>query len=383
MATEDHNWHEIMNFGLLRSDFDLLSFSLKEHLFLSRQPTGTVSVTHPEVRKILLRAFAEIRIPQIKENYSNGNLAEAFARTLLWLLKGFPILILDPNDVSLKRLAAPFFSAAFERMNQLQDDLDRQNKTLQQRNYPVQVRMEKDYLPLFYLDGNERRRLERNTISTAIPPETLSPSALLRPLLQDFLFPTLAYVGGPAEIAYFAQLHPWYETMGIEQPKLFPRVSATLLPEITRKFLQAKGFQAGELFLKEDNLLDSLLSRSEFEQMKKTLREAKKSVEAHLTQIKESAGALDKTLKKSMETAERKINYQLQKVERKTFSALKRKNDVLYRQLVKARNVIYPGEKLQERYLNIFSFSTRLPDLIQELYQKIDPEVKGHQWIEI
>jgi bacillithiol synthase len=98
MATEDHNLHEITNFALLKQNNELLQFSLKEHLFLKREPAGTVKTENEEIRKILIRAFTEIKIPEIRSFYSASNLAQAFARTLLWLLKDFPILILDPSD---------------------------------------------------------------------------------------------------------------------------------------------------------------------------------------------------------------------------------------------------------------------------------------------
>src|SRR5262249_1464692 len=93
MASEDHNWHEILNLNLLRPDFNLQSYSLKDHLFMKRQPTGAIPVSHPEVKRILLRVFHDFQLPEIKKIYSQGTLAEAFARTLLWLLRDFPILI--------------------------------------------------------------------------------------------------------------------------------------------------------------------------------------------------------------------------------------------------------------------------------------------------
>jgi uncharacterized protein YllA (UPF0747 family) len=95
------------------------------------------------------------------------------------------------------------------------------------------------------------------------------------------------------------------------------------------------------------------------------------------------AAEIEPTLAKAFETSERKINYQLQKMERKTLLAIRRKNDLLAQQIRKAKNVIYPDEKLQERFLNIFSYSSRLPDLIQATYAKLDFNAKGHQWIPI
>ncbi|MGH9858298.1 MAG: bacillithiol biosynthesis protein BshC, partial [Acidobacteriota bacterium] len=162
MATEDHNLHEITNFALLKQNNELLQLSLKEHLFLKREPAGTVKTENEEIRKILIRAFKEIKIPEIRSFYSGSTLSQAFARTLLWLLKDFPILIVDPSDPSLKKLASPFFEKIVDKVNDLLELLDRQNTKLKERNYPVQVKMEEDRLPLFRIEKNERIPVHRD-----------------------------------------------------------------------------------------------------------------------------------------------------------------------------------------------------------------------------
>jgi len=382
-ASEDHNWHEVFHLALLDPDLQLHTFSLKEHLFLKRQPTGSVPTSHEEVRKILLRAFAQIRVPEIKDFYSSGNVAGAFAKTLLWLLRDLPILIVDPSDPELKKLASPFFASFFDRSNLLLELLRKQNDSLQELHYPVQVKMEDGSLPLFEVNGENRKHVNATQPFRQIPIEKLSPAALLRPLMQDFLFPTLAYVGGPAEIAYFAQLHPWYQAMNIQQPWLLPRASITLLPAATRAFLSSRNLKPEEFFMKEDTLLDALINSSELTTLKQEIKSLRESAEQHLGKMKTTAHEVDPTLKKSLDTIERKFHYQLDKAERKSIIAARRKNDLLSQQIRKVRNVIYPEEKLQERALSIFSFSTRLPDLIQEVYRKFDPDAKGHQWIDI
>jgi len=383
MASEDHNMHEIANFALLKPDFEIQNFSLKEHFFLNRQPTGSVSAGNPEIRKILLRALSEIKVPRLKECYSSGTLAQAFARTLLWLLHDFPILILDPSDPELKKLAAPFFAKFFERKHRLLQLLREQNEKLKARHYPVQVKMEENVLPLFFIQNGERSHMTVDTPTNAITPEALSPSALLRPLFQDFLFPTLAYVGGPAEIAYFAQLHPWYEAMDMKQPRLLSRASLTLLPAATKAFLDSKKLKPEEFFIREDILLDALLNNRSLNLIRAEIQQLNETMKQRLENIKNIAAEIEPTLAKSIETSERKVQYQIQKMEKKAFFAAKRKDQTLFQQVRSAKNVIYPDEKVQERHINIFSFSSRLPELLQEIYEKIELPAKGHQWIEI
>lgn len=383
MASEDHNWHEVMNLALLKEDFSLLEFSLKEHFFLQRRPTGGIPTSHPEARKILLRCFHEMNLPMVREFYSEGTLAQAFARTLLWLMRDYPILIVDPSDPELKQLAAPFFKRFFERSDSLMTQLDQQNRDLEKRNYPVQVKMEEGALPLFKVNGDERKHVPRGASTDTLPPETLSPSALLRPLFQDYLFPTLAYIGGPAEIAYFGQLHPWYATMEIEQPRLIPRASLTLLPSATVNFLKSKNLNPEDLYTREDILFDALLRDRDLESARKEIHELGSVVKERFTRIQEGAGKIEGTLKKAVQTSGRKIEYQLEKLERKALIAARRKDVLLSEQIRKAKHVLYPGDKLQERHLNVFSFASRLPELIHEVYEKIDVEVRSHQWIKI
>jgi len=192
MATEDHNLNEIASFALLKQNHDLLQFSLKEHLFLKRQPAGTVKTDNEEIRKILIRAFQEIKRQEVKSFYSGTTLSHAFARTLLWLLRDFPILIVDPSDPYLKNIASPFFDKLVDKVNYLLDVLHRQNSRLKERKYPVQVQMEEDRLPLFKIQNQERIPVKRG--ETDLKPETLSPSALLTS------FPRLDTSVGPQKL---------------------------------------------------------------------------------------------------------------------------------------------------------------------------------------
>ena len=135
--------------------------------------------------------------------------------------------------------------------------------------------------------------------------------------------------------------------------------------------------------MKEETLLDALIHSREWDEIRSEIKEWNESFQKHLNVMKSTSQKIDPSLKKSMDTADRKINYQLKKLERKTFLALARKNHTLSEQIRKAKNVLYPEDRLQERSLNIFSFYSRLPYLISEVYEKISLEARGHQWINI
>jgi bacillithiol synthase len=260
--------------------------------------------------------------------------------------------------------------------------LNQQNVKLKERNYPVQVQMEENRLPLFKIEKNERLPVHGGD-AEHLSLEALSPSALLRPLFQDFLFPTLAYTAGPAEIAYFAQLHPWYDAMEMVQPQLLARASLTLIPASTRSFLSINHLTPEEIYLQEDTLVDALLDHEGMKQTRKDLKELQNVLNASLPKIQKSAISIDPTLEKGLNTAFRKMEYQLTKMERKAFLAAKRKNLLLADQIRKAKNVIYPHEKLQERYLSIFSFAAKLPEMIRQVYDQVQWDARAHQFIDV
>src|SRR5262249_19734761 len=139
--------------------------------------------------------------------------------------------------------------------------------------YPSQVKMEEGMLPMFRMEDGARVHVSQQQKQNGVAVTELSPSALLRPLFQDFIFPTLAYIGGPAEIAYFAQLHPWYEAMDMQQPQLLGRASVTLLPAITQGFLSSKNLKPHDLFVKEETLLDALIHDRKVEMLRKKIQD--------------------------------------------------------------------------------------------------------------
>src|SRR5262249_378949 len=153
----------------------------------------------------------------------------------------------------LKRLAAPFFQRFLERKDRMLQQLSAQNQVLRDQNYPAQVQMDEGALPLFAIENDERQHVSADD-AKSLPVEKLSPSALLRPLFQDSLSPPPAHIAGPAEIAYFAQLHPGYETLEIEQCWLLARASLTLIPPPVQNFLQSRRMKPEELFMKEDTI---------------------------------------------------------------------------------------------------------------------------------
>jgi uncharacterized protein YllA (UPF0747 family) len=130
-------------------------------------------------------------------------------------------------------------------------------------------------------------------------------------------------------------------------------------------------------------LIDALLDHEGMKQTRNEIRNLENTLKTEVESIRQHAMKIDPTLEKSLRTSARKMKYQLQKMERKAFLAAKRKNVLLAEQIRKAKNVIYPEEKLQERYLNVFSFTSRLPEMIHQVYAQIQWDAQGHQYIDL
>ena len=157
----------------------------------------------------------------------------------------------------------------------------------------------------------------------------------------------------------------------------------TLLPPATVRFLQSFNLTPDEIYLPEDTLADALIQHSGLDRIKTAARTLAATAQEKIKQMQTEAEKVDPTLAKAIVTAGNKIQFQTQKMEHKALLAVKGKNLELLDRIRKAKNVIYPDEKLQERFLNIFSFRERLPELIREVHDKMDANATAHQWLEI
>ena len=238
-----------------------------------------------------------------------------------------------------------------------------------------QVQSADDSVPLFYVDETGRRAIKRHDHGYAIDevtrpvealraeaqsaPEHFSPNVLLRPLVQDSIFPTVCYVGGPSEIAYQAQLKGVYEVFGVECPLLDSRASATLLDSAAARFLDHHHLSLDALQTQDDSvlnkLLESLLPPTLDQAIEDTGREISRRAEA----LKREVTAVDPTLSGAVDSTIERVRETLKTLHHKIVQATKRKDDTLRRQFTRARALAFPGGHPQERALNMVVFLNR------------------------
>jgi bacillithiol biosynthesis cysteine-adding enzyme BshC len=238
-----------------------------------------------------------------------------------------------------------------------------------------QVEPAPDAVHLFYLDAEGRHPIRRRDGAFAIDgatrpeaevlaeaeahPERFSPNVVLRPLVQDRIFPTVCYVAGPAELAYQAQLGGVYQAFGVERPLLQSRASATLLDSGCRRFLDRAGLPFASLQPQDDSVLNRLLEPHLPPALDRLLQDSEKYFADQAVALREAVAAIDPTLAGAVDTTSTRIADTIKTLQNKIVQACKRKDETLRRQFARARNLTFPGGQPQERVLSVAFFANR------------------------
>jgi uncharacterized protein YllA (UPF0747 family) len=211
-------------------------------------------------------------------------------------------------------------------------------------------------------------------------PQHFSANVLLRPVVQDYLLPTLAYTGGPAECAYFAQAAVVYDKLlGWVTPAV-PRFSATLMEPKAASLLERYGLKLTDVLEGPARLREALAERALPADLKAAFETAEKSLEQCLARIVTSLEHLDPTLVDAAQNAGSKMHYQLDRLQGKAARAELLRNEVLDRHASLLNNVLFPQKNLQEREIAGASFLARHGiELLERLYQAANGSCPDHQ----
>ncbi len=225
--------------------------------------------------------------------------------------------------------------------------------------------------------GELTRRIEEH-------PEQFSANVLLRPVLQDYWLPTLAYFGGPAEIAYFAQVGVVYEKLLGRVTPILSRLSATLIEPRIERLLEKYAVELPELFHGECELRDCIAARSLPQQLKDDLLKGKLAIKEGMHRISESLARLDPTLVRASDRAASKMLYQINRLERRAAAAELRRNEVIARHAAQIENALYPRKTLQEREISgIYFYAKYGPKLINILIECAQARCPEHRIIHL
>ena len=320
-------------------------------------------------------------------------MGSAFAAFVRELFKPWNLLVIDPLSPAIRAMAAPFMKQAVDRMPELCDALIARSKELEARGYHAQVLVDGKTSLAFLLEGGHRITLHRSvdgftagrrkwTVEDlAAQAEQLSPNALLRPVLQDYLMPTAAYAGGPAELAYFAQSQVLYAKLLGRQPVSFPRAGFTVVDERTAKRMAKYRLAPTDLMTRADllqqRIAGELLPRALQQQLATTNRDIGKALDALSTQLQH----FDVSLVNALATSRRKIEHQSAKIARKTAAQILAKDEQARRDSASLHGLVFPENHLQERLYSFLPLMAKFgPDLLAEIYSHVKTACPDHQF---
>ena len=204
--------------------------------------------------------------------------------------------------------------------------------------------------------------------------------APLRAVVQDYLLPTVAYIGGSAEIAYFAQTAEAYRVLGRPITPILPRSSLTFVESHTGRGLERYGLTLADLFQGLENVLARVVEEHLGAQTAQTFASSEESVNRELDRLKEKLITIDPTLGDALETGRRKITYQMEGLRTRFHRAQMSRDETAQRQLERAFAQLYPHKELQERHINITSLLARHGRyIIDWIFSAINLESNEHQ----
>lgn len=328
----------------------------------------------------------------VEECYRPGlDLGEAFRLLLGRLFAPYGLLFVDPLRPRIRELAAPLLRTAAEAGGELIERLLERNRALEAAGYHAQVHLEAGSSLFLLLNGDRRVALRRSgelyragerswsPADLAAAPERLSPNALLRPVVQDFILPTIAYIGGPAEVAYLAQAQVLYRRLLGHMPVVLARSAFTLLDARAAKLIRRYGLEFADFLHGLETLKERVAARLVPAQLDAALRTTQAAVAAELDRLRAVLAGFDPTLAQALDKSRAKMHYQLTKIQRKTAREALRRDARAAAEAEFLCNAVCPHKHLQERFYTILPFLAQHGlELLERLYEAVNPDCPDH-----
>jgi bacillithiol biosynthesis cysteine-adding enzyme BshC len=392
---EDHDWAEVSGCTILDHDLTPRTIRLHDLPGAGEQPVARLTLDDTIGAAIDALAAAlpdtEFRaglIEDLQRAYQPGlGMAEAFGRWLETVLGRHGLVVYDSSDPAAKPLARHIFTREIAEPGRTAELASRAGQALVARGYHAQVTPNEGAISLFHLDasreaikasgdraviGEQTTTLAALAMEAAESPEHFSPNVLLRPLVQDAIFPTICYVAGPNELAYLGQLREVYAHFGIAMPLMYQRATATLVDSATLRFLGRYDLPLTSLQPQDERALNDLLES----QLPPTVEQALTGVASLVDERMEALAAvvpqIDPTLEGTVRTTLGKMQHEMHTLHNKVIQAAKRKDETLRRQFQRAQALTFPAGHPQEREVGFVWFLNRygaalIPRLLEDI----------------
>jgi bacillithiol biosynthesis cysteine-adding enzyme BshC len=401
---EDHDWNEIASCTILDAQQQPRTITLAPPEGAGGRPVATLTLdesitgTLAELEAALPPTeFTSYVLEGLRHAYRPGiGAADAFARWLEGVLGTHGLVVFDASDTTVKPLLSALFRREIATAGRTAALAGQAGEAMAARGHSAQVEPQADSVSLFRIDttrtpirvqddgfvaGDQSFTAAALAGEASSDPQRFSPNVLLRPLVQDTLFPTICYVAGPSELAYLGQLGEVYRHFDLPMPLIHPRASATLVDSATARFLHKYDVPFEDLQPQDEAALNRLLEAQLPPTVDAALNDAEAAIRASMERAVDAVAAVDPTLAGAARTTLGKMDHELRALRGKVIQAAKRRDDTLRRQFMRARAQTFPQGHPQERTLSAIHFQNLYgPALIDRLMEDLPVDL-GHHWV--
>jgi bacillithiol biosynthesis cysteine-adding enzyme BshC len=401
---EDHDWPEVSGCTVLDNELAASTVRLADLPGAGTQPIARLNLTdviQPAIDQLAASLpdsdFKAEVLDTVRAAYLPGrSMATAFGVLLEQVLGPRGLVVYDSSDAAAKPLARDVFVKEISQPGHTARIAATAGEALVAKGYHAQATLADGTVSLFHLnaerapirlDGGQATVGER-TMSAAqlldearTHPEHFSPNVLLRPIVQDTVFPTICYVAGPNELAYLGQLKEVYAHFGVPMPLFYQRGSATLADSATLRFLSKYDLPITALRAQDESALNDLLQSQLPPAVEQSLTAVASLIDERMAAVAAAVPQIDPTLEGAVKSTQGKLQHEVQALHNKVIQAAKRRDDTLRRQFQRAQALTFPQGHPQEREIGFVWFLNRYgPALVDRLLDEL-PLAMGHHWV--
>lgn len=377
LATEDHDFDEVSTLNVpvsalshekdVNRQLDLVCM----RAVAGAQSNGRRIVgPQPLPETLITQLLALLDIPRPSWLREGISFRDSFAE-LIASIFGNEIVLVDALLPELRRAGAPLFEQIHAKQHEIQTALSRRADQLEAAGYQEQVvpREDSEYTLLFHLDEQG----ERKPATGNQRPEDTSTSALTRPLLQDFVLQPDVFVGGPAEVAYYAQLAPLHDLLGVRMPQVALRGHALVAPRHITRAIQRYAIDPAEIFRSTDEILAEREPEA-VARIRAIAQEGHRELLGHIEQISELALPADHSLAGSIQRSIGHLEYHFAKLAERAIKGLVRKDRERHQAVRALVATFYPDRHVQDRVVSWFPYWSMYGNaLVERIVDEIEP----------
>jgi len=410
IATEDHDFEEVSNAFVINKSGNVEEIKNEPKREAENLPVGYVKLDD-SIKETIEKLFDELPETEFTAELKNTigeiwkageSFSDAFILTLKKIFDKYGLIMLDPLNEKLKKIAAPIYVEAIKKSDEIVNALVKRSEELVEKSFHAQVLVTDDYFPLFWqakdTTRNALKKSRKGTFKTKddsreftigelaeiaeSDPQRFSPTVVLRGVVQDYLLPTVCYFGGGAEVAYFAQSGEVYKILNRPQTPVFHRQSFTVVEAKHRRTMEKYDLTFKELLGGKKENLPKIVEKYLNPEMTKIFAEAEEKINAELNRLDENLTKIEPTLAENLATRRRKIVYHIENIRNKFHKAQIEKDEIINRRIETLFEEILPHKSLQERTVNVLTFLNLYGFYFTDwIYDAIDLDDKGHRII--